>query len=105
MEVLYGLHPVEEALRPGPGAVDHIIVAREREDRRDPRLAASLSWPRGRGPRLLRAREQLARHVRTDMHQGVVAFLRERRLLELEDLLAARRRRLRPALFPRAGWR
>ncbi len=42
MEVLYGLHPVEEALRARPGAVDHISVAREREDRRDPRLARLL---------------------------------------------------------------
>jgi 23S rRNA (guanosine2251-2'-O)-methyltransferase len=33
MDVLYGLHPVEEALRAGMRAVDHVSVARERESR------------------------------------------------------------------------
>ena len=90
MEVLYGLHPVEEALRARPEAVDHISVAREREGRRDPRLARLLELARASGVRTAsEPREQLARHVRSEMHQGVVAFLRERRLLELEDLLAA----------------
>ncbi|HEV2577536.1 MAG TPA: 23S rRNA (guanosine(2251)-2'-O)-methyltransferase RlmB [Acidobacteriaceae bacterium] len=90
MEVLYGLHPVEEALRARPGAVDHISIARERESRRDPRLTRLLEQARAAGVRVdTEPREQLARHVRTDMHQGVVAFIRERRLLELEDLLEA----------------
>jgi 23S rRNA (guanosine2251-2'-O)-methyltransferase len=93
MEVLYGLHPVEEALRARPGAVDHIAVARERESRGsrgDPRLAGLFELAKKAGVRITsEPREQLTRHVRTEMHQGVVAFLRERRLLELEDLLAA----------------
>jgi len=90
MEVLYGLHPVEEALRARPEAIDHISVAREREGRRDPRLARLLEHARTAHVRVAsEPREQLARHVRTEMHQGVVAFLRERRLLEIEDLLAA----------------
>jgi 23S rRNA (guanosine2251-2'-O)-methyltransferase len=90
MEVLYGLHPVEEALRARPGDVDHISVAREREGRRDPRLAHLLEQARSAGVRVAsEPREQLTRHVRNEMHQGVVAFLRERRLLELEDLLVA----------------
>ncbi|HEX5284184.1 MAG TPA: 23S rRNA (guanosine(2251)-2'-O)-methyltransferase RlmB [Bryocella sp.] len=88
MEVLYGLHPVEEALRARPGDIDHISVARERESRRDPRLARLLEQARAAGVRVAtEPREQLARHVRTEMNQGVVAFIRERRLLELEDLL------------------
>jgi len=90
MEVLYGLHPVEEALRARPEAIDHISVAREREGRRDLRLTRLLETARAAGVRVAsEPREQLARHVRTEMHQGVVAFLRERRLLDLEDLLAA----------------
>src|SRR5258708_1414791 len=90
MEVLYGLHPVEEALRARPEAVDHISVAREREDRRDPRLARLLELARAAGVRVTsEPRDPVDRHVRMEMHQGVVAFLHERRLLELEDLLAA----------------
>ncbi|MGA8940126.1 MAG: RNA methyltransferase substrate-binding domain-containing protein, partial [Acidobacteriaceae bacterium] len=42
MDVLYGLHPVEEALRAGTRPLDHVGVAREREARRDPRLDAIL---------------------------------------------------------------
>jgi 23S rRNA (guanosine2251-2'-O)-methyltransferase len=88
MEVLYGLHPVEEALRSGSRPLDHISVARERESRRDPRLEAVLELARAAGIRIAsEPREQLARHCRSDAHQGIVAFLRERKLLSLEDLL------------------
>ena len=88
MEVLYGFHPVEEALRARAGDIDHIAVARERQGRADPRLMRVVELSRAAGVRVAQEpREQLARHVRTEMHQGVVAFLRERRLLELEDLL------------------
>ncbi|HTV08156.1 MAG TPA: 23S rRNA (guanosine(2251)-2'-O)-methyltransferase RlmB [Candidatus Aquilonibacter sp.] len=93
MEVLYGLHPVEEALRARAGAIDHIAVARERQGRGDPRLAAVVELARVAGVRVVQEpREQLDRHVRAELHragthQGVVAFLRERRMLDLEDLL------------------
>ena len=90
MEVLYGLHPVEEALRARADAIDHIAVARERQGRADPRLARVVELARATGVKVTQEpREQLVRHVRTEMHQGIVAFLRERQLLELEDLLEA----------------
>ncbi len=90
MEVLYGLHPVEEALRSGSRPLDHISVARERESRRDPRLDAVLDLARAEGIRITtEPREQLTRQCRTDAHQGIVAFVRERKLLSLEDLLAS----------------
>ena len=90
MDVLYGLHPVEEALRAGARQIDHISVAREREARRDPRLERILEAARAAGVRIsTEPRDQLTRHTRTDNHQGVVAFLRERKLLALEDLLDA----------------
>ena len=34
MEILFGLHPVEEALRSGTRKFDHICIARERQDAR-----------------------------------------------------------------------
>ncbi len=90
MDVLYGLHPVEEALRAGTRPLDHVSVAREREARRDPRMDAVLALCRQAGVRVTtEPRELLTRHCRTDAHQGIVAFLRERKLLALEDLLRA----------------
>jgi 23S rRNA (guanosine2251-2'-O)-methyltransferase len=88
MDVLYGLHPVEEALRAGTRPLDHVSVARERESRRDPRMDALLELCRAKGVRVsTEPRDQLTRHCKTDAHQGIVAFVRERKFLALEDLL------------------
>ena len=88
MDVLYGLHPVEEALRAGTRPLDHLSVARERESRRDPRMDALLELARAKGVRIsTEPRDQLTRHCKTDAHQGIVAFVRERKFLALEDLL------------------
>ncbi len=90
MEVLYGLHPVEEAIRAGVRQLDHVSVAREREARRDSRTDAVLELCRERRIRVVtEPREQLTKHAKTDTHQGIVAFLRERKFLALEDLLDA----------------
>ncbi len=87
MEVLYGLHPVEEAIRSGSRQLDHVSVARER---RDDRLERLIELCRTAGIRVaLEPREQLTRLARTDAHQGVLAVVRERRFLGIEDLLVA----------------
>ncbi len=52
MEVLYGLHPVEEAIRSGSRRLDHVMLARERRDDRLERLARPL--PHSRCPGLPR---------------------------------------------------
>jgi 23S rRNA (guanosine2251-2'-O)-methyltransferase len=86
MEVLYGLHPVEEAIRAGGRQLDYVSVARERRDERLERLIALC---RTAGIRVsLESRDQLTRLARTDAHQGVLAVVRERKFLEIEDLLA-----------------
>ena len=90
MEVLYGLHPVSEALRARPGQLDHVSVARERDARGDGRLDQLRALCRTAGVRVdAEPRDQLTRYAHTDAHQGVVAFVRERSFLEIEDLLAA----------------
>ncbi len=87
MEILYGLHPVEEALRAGSRRFDHVVVARERQDQRLQRIVESC---RERSVRVRsESREQLTALARNPGHQGVVAFVRERTTLDLEDLLAA----------------
>ena len=87
MEVLYGLHPVEEAIRSGSRQLDHVSVARER---RDDRLERLIELCRTAGIRVaLEPRDQLTRLARTDAHQGVLAVVQERKFLGIEDLLAA----------------
>ena len=86
MDVLYGVHPVEEALRAGKRRFDHVLVARERRDERLERLIAEC---RERGVRVrTEPREQLTEMAQTAAHQGVVALVREQEMLALEDLYA-----------------
>jgi len=89
MEVLYGLHPVQEAIRSRPRDVDHVTIARERKDAR---LEAVVESARAAGIRITsEPRVQVDRMAKTEMHQGVIAFLRERRALSIEDLLAVQK--------------
>jgi 23S rRNA (guanosine2251-2'-O)-methyltransferase len=84
MEVLYGVHPVEEALKAGRRRFDHVLVAREREDLRLERLVAAL---RQAGIRVRQdSREQLTLLAKTPAHQGVVALVRAQEFLTIEDL-------------------
>ena len=94
MEVLYGLHPVEEALKAGKRRFDHVLVARERHDARLARLVAQC---RQAGVRVReQPREQLTLTAKTPAHQGVVALVRPQEFLSIEDLFAP------PAAAPRA---
>jgi 23S rRNA (guanosine2251-2'-O)-methyltransferase len=86
MEVLYGVHPVEEALKAGRRRFDHVLVAREREDLRLERLVAAL---RQAGIRVRQdSRDQLTLMAKTPAHQGIVALVRAQELLSIEDLFA-----------------
>jgi 23S rRNA (guanosine2251-2'-O)-methyltransferase len=96
MEILYGLHPVEEALRSGSRKFDHVCVARERHD---PRLQRVIDACRENGVRVrAESRDELTRLAKTAAHQGVVAIVRGRELLELEDLFEGQEPRLLLAL-------
>jgi 23S rRNA (guanosine2251-2'-O)-methyltransferase len=84
MDVLYGVHPVEEALRAGRRRFDQVLVARERHDDRLAHLVAEF---RQAGVRVRQeAREQLTQLAGTAAHQGVVALVRPQEMLALEDL-------------------
>jgi len=89
MEVLYGLHPVEEAIRSGGRRLDYVLVSRERS----PRLDKLIELCKIANIRVsYENKDQLTRIARTDAHQGAVAAVRERQFLTIEDLLAARGR-------------
>ncbi len=84
MEVLYGLHPVEEAVKAGRRRFDQVLVARERHDERLERLVALC---REAGLRVRQeAREQLTQLAQTPAHQGVVALVHPQEFLSIEDL-------------------
>ena len=84
MEVLYGLHPVEEALKAGRRRFDHVLVARERQDDRLERL---VDLCRQAGVRVRQeTRDQLTLLAQTPAHQGVVAMVRPQEFLATEDL-------------------
>jgi 23S rRNA (guanosine2251-2'-O)-methyltransferase len=86
MEVLYGLHPVEEALKAGRRNFDHVLVAREREDAR---IESLIALCRASGVRVRQeSREQLTQLAQTPAHQGVVALVRPQESLSIEDLFA-----------------
>jgi 23S rRNA (guanosine2251-2'-O)-methyltransferase len=86
MEVLYGVHSVEEAVKAGRRRFDHVLVARERDDARLERLTALC---RDAGIRVRQeGREQLTELAKTPAHQGVVALVRAQESLALEDLFA-----------------
>ncbi len=91
MEVLYGIHAVEEALRAGRRRFDHVLLARERlEAHQAARLQSLAAACRQAGVRVLeQPREQLTQLAGTAAHQGVVALVHPQEFLSIEDLFAA----------------
>ena len=86
MEVLYGVHPIAEALKAGRRRFDHVLVAAERHDDRLARLVAEC---RNAGVRVRQeSRDHLTHLAGTASHQGVVAVVRPQDLLAIEDLFA-----------------
>ena len=85
MEILFGLHPVTEAVRVRPRDLDHVTVL---SGPANPRVAALLDLCKAGRVRVSHgSREELQRMSRSDNHGGAVAFLKERKLLTLEDLV------------------
>jgi 23S rRNA (guanosine2251-2'-O)-methyltransferase len=89
MEVLYGLHPVEEALRAGGRRLEYVLISRERSAKLE-RLAEMC---KAAGVRCsVSGKDELTRIAKTDAHQGAIAAMRERQFLTIEDLLASKGR-------------
>jgi 23S rRNA (guanosine2251-2'-O)-methyltransferase len=92
MQLLYGFHAVEEAVRSGGRRVEAVLIAQRRPD---PRLDALRQACQGAGiPVRRESPEQLTRLTGTDAHQGVAARMVPRKFDALEDLL-------QPAPHPR----
>ena len=85
MDVLYGIHAVEEVLRARNRPLDHIEVARERHDQR---LQAVIDLAREQGVSVrFTPRDQLDRLARSKSHQGIVAIVASKSYSELDELL------------------
>lgn len=94
--ILFGRHPVLEALRGGPARVEEVLT----EGEADARLGSILVLARQAGVRCSRVpRGALAALAGTTHHQGVVARVAARAYASLEDLLALPGQRGEPALF------
>ncbi len=86
MEIIFGVHSVTEAVRMRPADLDHVTIL---SGPPNPRVAALQDLCRAARIRVSTAgREELQRMSRSENHGGAVAFLRERKALTLEDLLA-----------------
>ena len=85
MQLLYGLHAVEEAIRSGNRRLEYVVISRQRQDTRLNGIA-ELCQAAGITVRV-ESKEQLTRLARTDGHQGVVAVVAERGYSSLEDLV------------------
>ena len=84
MEVLYGVHSVEEAIKAGRRRFEQVMVSRERSDDRLERLVALC---REAGVRVRQeSKEQLTLIAKTTAHQGVVAMVKPQQSLSIEDL-------------------
>ncbi len=84
MQLLYGLHAVEEAIRSGNRRLESVTISRQRHDMRLNGIAEACQ---AAGiPVRMESKEQLTRMARTDAHQGVVAVVAERGYSSLEEL-------------------
>lgn len=84
MDLLTGIHAVEEALAAGR-ALDRVVIAR---GRRGARIQEIVQKARSRGvPVRFEERLQLDRLAGTREHQGIVALAASKSAVELEDLL------------------
>ena len=89
MEVIYGIHAVEEALKSRGRAFEYVALSRDRHDARLQKLAEAC---RAAGvPVRFETREQLTRLARTAAHQGAVAAAAEKQYGDLDDILRQRR--------------
>jgi len=103
MEVLYGLHPVGEAIRSRGLGRPHLDCQRTTRCTLD----ALLALAKANKVRISHeGRDQLTRMAKSDQHQGAIAFLRERKQLAIEDLLTAQKPEANTGSFwPWTAWK
>ena len=89
MEIIFGIHSVEEALAARGRAFEYVAVAPGRGDARIQKIA-QLCRAAGVSVRTM-PRDQLSRLAKTASHQGVVAVTAQKSYVDLDQILAHRR--------------
>lgn len=89
MQIIFGIHAVEEALAARGRAFDYVAVVRGRGDSRIQKIV-SLCRSTGVSVRAL-SRDELTRLAKSPNHQGAVAVAAEKQYADLGDLLSAKR--------------
>jgi 23S rRNA (guanosine2251-2'-O)-methyltransferase len=89
MQIIFGIHAVEEALAARGRGFDYVAVVPGRGDARIQKIA-QLCREAGVPLRSI-PRDQLTRLAKTANHQGVVAVTAEKKYDDVEDLLAHKR--------------
>src|SRR3954465_14532852 len=89
MDLIYGIHAVEEALKSRGRAIEYVAISR---DRKDAKLQKIIDACREGGVSVrFEAREQLNRMAKTATHQGVVAVAAQKKYIDLDDIVANKR--------------
>jgi 23S rRNA (guanosine2251-2'-O)-methyltransferase len=88
-EVIFGIHPIGEALKRRERRFDYVAVSKERNDPRVQRIIEDCR-EQGISVRFVN-RDEIDRTTRTTNHQGVMAFTSRKSFSELDDLLESKR--------------
>lgn len=89
MEIIFGIHAVEEALEARGRGFEYVAVAAGRGDSRLQKIS-QLCRTAGVPVRTM-PRDQLTRLAKTAGHQGVVAVTAEKQYVDFDDILAHKR--------------
>jgi 23S rRNA (guanosine2251-2'-O)-methyltransferase len=88
-DVLYGIHPVTEALKRRERRFDYVAVSK---DRSDPRVLRIIDDCRAQGVSVrFVPREEIDKTTQTNTHQGIMAVTSRKVFSDIDDLLAAKR--------------
>jgi 23S rRNA (guanosine2251-2'-O)-methyltransferase len=85
MDIVYGLHAVEEALKARGDAFEYVAIFRER---RDSRLQRIVEAARSAGvPVRFMSRDEVTKLAKSPTHQGVAAIVKGKTYSDLENVL------------------
>lgn len=88
-QVIYGVHPVAEAIESRGSAIEYVAVAK---DRRDVKVQHIVDDCRRAGISVrFVSRDDLTRLARTGSNQGVAAIVAARQYVDVDDLLVSKR--------------
>src|SRR5436309_2723650 len=89
MDIVYGLHAVEEALKARGGSFEYVAIFRER---RDAKLQRIMEAARTAGvPVRFMSRDELTKLTKSPTHQAVAAVVKGKTYADIENVLEQRK--------------